>query len=484
MIFNSRVFFYLFSIVLAVVSLSSCDKQGPDDPDFTEIVGNSIFVPNSAGETVTVQMEFDEDWYIENDSPWYTVRPMRGSAGTAQITVSVLTDNNDLKERVLGFHIITGDIDNVYYVIQDGVPGFNITESDAECVREGGNLVVTVEGNVKYDVSCEEDWLTVNSVQYDSTLLADGYSYSKYMVSRINVSVEANDSDFRKAYLMLTSNSEDSTKAIVTVEQMGDLVADYGSEFIRRSVVMRMTATWCGYCPFMNYGLEAASEQYPDHIIPINVHDITSEGGLAFPNANDFYTFFDVVSLPEGYVNYYAFLPNISSTARVTEFFEGLAREATSSLPSNTVVGGYASLEDGTISADIYVASKEAGEYALCVYLLEDGIIHDQAYQSGSDEGKDYVHDNVLRASITDNLLHGEAFSAQANGTQKFHFDFSVPYNVENQDNLHIVAFTLREGTYSGSVGAGNVEYKDYGYIVDNAVNMRLGKIENYAYEE
>ena len=448
MIFNSRVFFYLSSIVLAVVSLSSCDKQGPDDPDFTEIIGNSIFVPNSAGETVTVQMEFDEDWYIENDSPWYTVRPMRGSAGTAQITVSVLTENNDLKERLLGFHIITGDIDNVYYVIQDGVPGFNITESDVECVREGGNLVVTVEGNVKYDVSCEEDWLTVNSVQYDSTLLADGYSYSKYMVSKINLSVEANDSDFRKADLMLTSNSEDSTTAVVTVEQMGDLVADYDRQFIRRSIVMRMTATWCGFCPFMNYGLEAASEQYPDHIIPINIHESTSEGGLAFPGYYDFSSFFGVASLPEGYTNYYAYLPNISSTALAAEYFENLAREATGNLPSNTVIGGYAVLEDDAISADIYVASKDAGEYALCVYLLEDGIIHDQAYQSGSDKGKDYVHDNVLRASITDNLLHGEAFSAQANGTQKFHFDFSVPYNVENQDNLHIVAFTLREGTY------------------------------------
>ena len=467
MIFNSRVFFYLSSIVLAVVSLSSCDKQGPDDPDFTEIIGNSIFVPNSAGETVTVQMEFDEDWYIENDSPWYTVRPMRGSAGTAQITVSVLTENNDLKERLLGFHIITGDIDNVYYVIQDGVPGFNITESDVECVREGGNLVVTVEGNVKYDVSCEEDWLTVNSVQYDSTLLADGYSYSKYMVSKINLSVE-----------------EDSTTAVVTVEQMGDLVADYDRQFIRRSIVMRMTATWCGFCPFMNYGLESASEQYPDHIIPINIHESTSEGGLAFPGYYDFSSFFGVASLPEGYTNYYAYLPNISSTALAAEYFENLAREATGNLPSNTVIGGYAVLEDDAISADIYVASKEAGEYALCVYLLEDGIIHDQAYQSGSDEGKDYVHDNVLRASITDNLLHGEAFSAQANGTQKFHFDFSVPYNVENQDNLHIVAFTLREGTYSGSVGAGFVEYKDYGYIVDNAVNLHLGQIENYAYEE
>lgn len=484
MIFNSRVFFYLFSIVLAVVSLSSCDKQGPDDPGFTEIVGNSIFVPNSAGETVTVQMEFDEDWYIENDSPWYTVRPMRGSAGTAQITVSVLTENNDLKERLLGFHIITGDIDNVYYVIQDGVPGFNITESDAECVREGGNLVVTVEGNVKYDVSCEEDWLTVNSVQYDSTLLADGYSYSKYMVSKINVSVEANDSDFRKAYLMLTSNSEDSTTAVVTVEQMGDLVADYDRQFIRRSIVMRMTATWCGFCPFMNYGLESASEQYPDHIIPINIHESTSEGGLAFPGYYDFSSFFGVASLPEGYTNYYAYLPNISSTALAAEYFENLAREATGNLPSNTVIGGYAVLEDDAISADIYVASKDAGEYALCVYLLEDGIIHDQAYQSGSDEGKDYVHNNVLRASITDNLLYGEAFSAQSNGTQKFHFDFSVPYNVENQDNLHVVAFTLREGTYSGSTAIGFVEYKDYGYIVDNAVNLHLGQIENYAYEE
>ena len=97
---------------------------------------------------------------------------------------------------------------------------------------------------------------------------------------------------------------------------------------------------------------------------------------------------------------------------------------------------------------------------------------------------KDYVHNNVLRASITDNLLYGEAFSAQSNGTQKFHFDFSVPYNVENQDNLHVVAFTLREGTYSGSTAIGFVEYKDYGYIVDNAVNLHLGQIENYAYEE
>ena len=147
----------------------------------------------------------------------------------------------------------------------------------------------------------------------------------------------------------------------------------------------------------------------------------------------------------------------------MTTMFNGLAEEAVSDLPSNTVIGGVTRLEKDTVYADISIASKEAGLYALNAFLLEDGLVYPQT--GGAD---DYVHNNVIRM--------------EANGTYVTQLKVPVPSSVENTDNLHVVVYTTYRGTFTGSVS--NVLYGNFGTVVDNVVNIPINTLVNYAYED
>lgn len=197
---------------------------------------------------------------------------------------------------------------------------------------------------------------------------------------------------------------------------------------------------------------------------------------LAYSNCSAFIALFGVSNYPRGFVNYYGEIANISNPTIMTDMFSGLAEEAVRELPSNTVIGGVTRLENDTVYADISIASKEAGLYALHAFLLEDGLVY---YQDGG--GEDYVHDNVIRIEMTDNLM-GDNVSLEANGTYVTQLKVPVPSSVENTDNLHVVVYTTYNGTYTGSVT--NVLYGDFGAVVDNAVNIPINTLVKYAYED
>lgn len=449
----------------------SC-KPGEDGPD--AIIGNSISVPNEVT-TVQTSLEFDSDWTLENQASWFVVTPMRGSAGTANLTISILETNSGLKERAGNFAVTVNGTETLYYVFQDGTPGFSITTDSYTVTSEEQTFSFSVEGNVKYEAVPDVDWMTVNSVQYDSTLLEDNHTYSKYMTSVVNLSIQGNDGEIREGHITLTGE-DGVTTATITVEQIGSLVADYGRTFLRRSLVLRFTGTWCPNCPNMNQALEIAEKNDPDHIVAMSMHNLTSNSHLAFANCNAFIALFGVLSYPRGFVNNYGEVENITNPSILTAVFEGLAEEAVSDLPSNTVIGGVTRLEKDTVYADISIASKEAGLYALNAFLLEDGLVYPQ--EGGSE---DYVHDNVIRIEMTDNLM-GDNVSLEANGTYVTQLKVPVPSSVENTDNLHVVVYTTYRGTFTGSVS--NVLYGNFGTVVDNVVNIPINTLVNYAYED
>ena len=449
----------------------SC-KPGEDGPE--AIIGNSISVPNEVT-TVQTSLEFDSDWTLENQASWFVVTPMRGSAGTANLTISILETNSGLKERAGNFAVTVNGTETLYYVFQDGTPGFSITTDSYTVTSEEQTFSFSVEGNVKYEAVPDVDWMTVNSVQYDSTLLEDNHTYSKYMTSVVNLSIQGNDGEIREGHITLTGE-DGVTTATITVEQIGSLVADYGRTFLRRSLVLRFTGTWCPNCPNMNQALEIAEKNDPDHIVAMSMHNLTSNSHLAFANCNAFIALFGVSSYPRGFVNNYGEVENITNPSILTAVFEGLAEEAVSELPSNTVIGGVTRLEKDTVYADISIASKEAGLYALNAFLLEDGLVYPQ--EGGSE---DYVHDNVIRIEMTDNLM-GDNVSLEANGTYVTQLKVPVPSSVENTDNLHVVVYTTYRGTFTGSVS--NVLYGNFGTVVDNVVNIPINTLVNYAYED
>ena len=451
----------------------SC-KPGEDGPD--AIIGNSISVPNEVT-TVQTSLEFDSDWTLENRASWFVVTPMRGSAGTANLTISILETNSGLKERAGNFAVTVNGTETLYYVFQDGTPGFSITTDSYTVTSEEQTFSFSVEGNVKYEAVPDVDWMTVNSVQYDSTLLEDNHTYSKYMTSVVNLSIQGNDGEIREGHITLTGE-DGVTTATITVEQIGSLVADYSRTFVRRSLAIRFTSTGCVNCPTMNQALEEAERNVADHIIPMNMHTFALNGNtsLAYSNCNAFIAMFGVASYPRGFVNYYGEIANNTNPTIMTDEFSGLAEEAVRELPSNTVIGGVTRLENDTVYADISIASKEAGLYALHAFLLEDGLVY---YQMGGSE--DYVHNNVIRIEMTDNLM-GDNVSLEANGTYVTQLKVRVPSSVENTDNLHVVVYTTYNGTYTGSVA--NVLYGDFGAVVDNVVNIPINTLVNYAYED
>lgn len=452
----------------------SC-KPGEDGPE--AIIGNSISVPNEVT-TVQTSLDFDSDWTLENRASWFVVTPMSGTAGTANLTISILDTNSALKERPGNFAVTVNGTETLYYVFQDGTPGFSISPDSYTVPSTGQTFAFPVEGNVKYEAVSDVDWMTVNSVQYDSTLLEDDHTYSKYMTSVVSLSIQANDGELREGHITLTGE-DGVTTATITVEQIGSLVADYSRTFVRRSLAIRFTSTGCVNCPSMNHALEVAGENEPDHIVPMNMHTTAFSGNeaLLYSNCNAFIALFEVGSYPRGFVNYYGEIPSITGNPpMMTEMFSGLAEEAVRELPSNTVIGGVTRLENDTVYADISIASKEAGLYALHAFLLEDGLVY---YQDGG--GEDYVHDNVIRIEMTDNLM-GDNVSLEANGTYVTQLKVPVPSSVENTDNLHVVVYTTYNGTYTGSVT--DVIYGNFGAVVDNAVNIPINTLVKYAYED
>ena len=395
--------------------------------------------------TVQTSLEFDSDWTLENRASWFVVTPMKGSAGTANLTISILETNSGLKERAGNFAVTVNGSETLYYVFQE------------------------------YEAVPDVDWLTVTGIQYDSTLLEDNHTYSKYMTSVVNLSIQGNDGEIREGHITLTGE-DGVTTATITVEQIGSLVADYSRTFLRRSLVLRFTGTWCKNCPYMNQALEDAERNDPDHIVAMSMHNLNSNSHLAFANCNAFIALFGVDSYPTGFVNNYGKVENYTNPSIMTTMFNGLAEEAVSDLPSNTVIGGVTRLEKDTVYADISIASKEAGLYALNAFLLEDGLVYPQT--GGAD---DYVHNNVIRIEMTDNLM-GDNVSLEANGTYVTQLKVPVPSSVENTDNLHVVVYTTYRGTFTGSVS--NVLYGNFGTVVDNVVNIPINTLVNYAYED
>lgn len=480
----AKIFFCGAAIFGMTVLFSSCTdtnepEPGPEKPD---MVGQSIFVPNEMNAEVTVSMEFEaDDWTISNTNTWMDVYPYSGNAGVQEITVEVLGLNEGLTERVAGFMVKDNGSNIQYYVIQDPVAGWNLTSRTASVSGEAQSYTFSVQGNLDFEAVVAEgvDWLTIDSItESDSSLLADNATYSAYRTYNINMSIAANDGEVRTAEITLNGVDGVTTETI-EVSQMGELVADFSREFIRRSLVMKITGNWCGWCPQLSLSVHEAMDLYPNHIELMNLY--TGSGALTCSSVSVFERHFGTGGgAPYGFINYYAETGNYQGGYEIArDEVVALAQEAVNELPANTVLGGVASLIDNQVTVNVNVASKEEGTYYISVFLLEDGVIGQQSDYAGVvEDQRNYEHNDILRAAFTDEF--GDEYTLSAQGNQMLNFSIQVPSNVQNTDNLHVLIFTAKEGTYTGSAG---YHYANYGYVVDNVVDIPVGGFALFEYE-
>jgi hypothetical protein len=104
---------------------------------------------------------------------------------------------------------------------------------------------------------------------------------------------------------------------------------------------------------------------------------------------------------------------------------------------------------DNTINLDVNIKFVENySNVKLVVYVLENGLVYSQKnytnYFNGQNPIPNFVHDHVLRSSLT-NLL-GDALSGTIYGAEtKITYSVPVPANVSNKDKMSFVAFVVDE---------------------------------------
>lgn len=470
----AKMFLCCASIVGVAALFSSCtDSQGGNEPDEPVMTGNSILVPNASDTVVTVSLEMEDDWHISNQSTWFAVNPLSGTAGSVTLNVSVLDTNPELSEKVSSFMIECGGVNTQYYVIQDVTPGFNIQESVARVNEAEQTYTFTVEGNVKYDAVPEVDWITVNGITYDSTLLADDVTYSKYMVSHIELAISANSGAVREGNIAL-NGVDGATNAVITIGQWGsEMEADFSKTFLRRSFMIKHTADWCGPCGMASEYIHEAMESRPGIMVWAGFYQSCNEPSLSsWTGVSSYYRLTNSNGIPTSVMNNYCVMIGAYPASTLV----GLLDEAATKLPAETALGGYAAIDGGNITLDLSIAAKQAGDYKVSVFVLEDGL---QYYQAGV--GNNYIHDNVTRAEITD--MWGQSVSLQANSVEKVSFTAPVPSNIENENNIHICAVVYRADSFTGSV-AGMKYSAIEGLVVDNVVDIPINGFCVFEYEE
>ena len=211
--------------------------------------------------------------------------------------------------------------------------------------------------------------------------------------------------------------------------------------FKKRVLIEDYTGTWCGNCTRVSYAIEQVKTQN-DKVVTVAIH-----------NGNDPFHFAGIAPLKN------LILPNsplalpISRLNRmiVWTFPEPTNVQEAINLTGNNSGLGIAmnsSIENGNINLDVNV--KFALNYTklkLVVYLLEDELVYFQrnytTYYDNVNPITNYVHNHVLRASMTDIL--GETISGNTSAGSSFSKNFSIPIpaNVANPTNINFVAFLV-----------------------------------------
>ena len=456
----------------AVFFTSCSDNKDSGRP---AIIGQSIFVPNEMNAAVTVELEFDGEGTVFNTNEWFSVEPFVVVPGTNSLTVKVLELNTELTERVAGFMVNDGT-NTQFYVIQDPVPGWDVSKKTASVSGEEQSYTFSIKGNTDFDAVVAEgvDWLTIDSVtESDSTLLADNATYSAYRTYNINMSVAANDGEVRTAEITL-NGVDGVTTATIEVSQMGELVADFSRDFYRRTLGIRFTATTCGYCPMMSEAMTLAYEETGGRFLPFTIYGIMAGSDwwvydywLEWMNA------FATRYFPRGIVNGYAVVENNNPSTNAAIFTQ-LTEEARTNIPANTVIGGTVSVSGSNVDANISVASKEAGVYTIGVFLMESHIV---GQQSGA--GASYEHNFVVKDEFTHYM--GDDLPLSTESVQELTYTMPIPSTVEDINNCYVCVWIAKDDTFSGQVSG--VLYADYNMLIDNVVNIPVNGSALFEYE-
>ena len=418
-----------------------------------EVDLDELFFDLNGGQEV-VKVSSTMDWTVSSNESWCMVSPASGSRnGSFTVTVS---DYRVQGTRQATLTVRGDDLVQTVRVEQDGIIPFSISPTSVEFGETGGNFEVKVRTSTGYHISGMPDWINEES------------SRNKTHVFQVTANPMVKE---RRGVISFCDDEGTCLSCIVKqaphIPEPDEV--DWNSEFYHRSLFLRFTATWCGYCPLMASGVKMAQAQMPGKIEAISLHG--SGSSLYFSAGATLENLYGIRSgsYPAGIIDGRKNIPNYNNIATTASVTVQAVQQRETSLPTVSTAGWRSTLSGQKLTLETYLFFKEAGNYKITVLLVEDGIIAKQADNQNGDQN-DFRHDGVARVALTN--IAGESVSipsAHTKLTRSFTTDLPSSYF---KDHMRILVYIQR--AYGGDVN--KITDSDFdGYFVDNCVSGKIG---------
>ena len=343
---------------------------------------------------------------------------------------------------------------NQYVLVSTQKDFMDLSPTSFEVPAAGDEIAVSIFTDLSYTIQIQNpDWITLVS--------GEGVRLGELVFS-----IAPNTSTAGRSGMIMVCAGTNCYN--ITVSQAAGNTGEdpwYNKTFYHRSLAMRFTATWCGYCPNMAEAFSLVQEQIPGKLETVNFHGGSSD--LEFGPTSTLISQYGIEGFPSGIVDGRFLVQNYDKDYIAT-LVTNTVDETEANYPTASGISFNSSISGRTLDTDITLYLKNADNYKITVVVLEDGIIGYQAnyYTSASDN---YVHDAVARIAMTDIL--GESFSTSSdNTTRTFHYSAEIPADY-NMDNLRILVYVQRAFGSQPVISSG-----DYGgYYVDNCVSGKAG---------
>ena len=321
----------------------------------------------------------------------------------------------------------------------------DVLESDLQFVADKVMLSVEKQEQATFSVLCNGLDVTSQSHIFDITGGSPVELQTPFFIPS-----EAGIYKFQAYYMDVPTQQ-------LQIEAIGAGVEPSGN-FLRKSMIMKFTATWCVNCPNMAEAIKSVKNAMPGKVIDISVHYVDE---FQVDDGKKYLEHFNVSAIPVAVVNLdKSTQTSIASSTLLTNNINKVVPEI---LPTCGIKLS-SSKENGMVVADVETTITGDGTYKIAVALLEDGIIK---AQTGG--GAEYVHNGVLRDMLQQSALGDGLGECKSGDVITRRYQCSAD-NLKADGKYRLAAFLLKE------CGSNN-------YIVNNITECTLYSGVDYIYE-
>ena len=331
-------------------------------------------------------------------------------------------------------------------------PLFELSQKEFSVSSHETEISIIVAANMEYYISSKPDWVTEK---------ASGKSRAVTETTHMFIVQENLEAEGRQGVIVFCNEAQQCIPVIIVQKgKVSDDMAWTEREFWHKSLAMRFTADWCGYCPIMAESFAEAQKKKPGKIEVVHMH---CSGNLVFEAGRPLWEHYNISGYPTGIVDsryeVRNYQPDINSG-----YIVKVVEETEKKYGTQSGISFDSYLSDNQISVDLKLYLKKADKYKVTVLLLEGNIV---GYQNG--KGNDYIHNDVIRMTLTD--IKGNEFSTDEDNTiREFSYKGTIP-SICNKDNLRVLVYVERAYGSQQVISSG-----DYGdYYVDNALSEKVG---------